>query len=88
MLKGNTVQFILESRMCTQIDSVPEKKEEWVLKCKMGDCSFWCFKVYEDYPSEGTIKRDIQLIMKSFEFYHKHLEIPEFSLQPIVYFLE
>lgn len=75
MLKGNTIQIFVEKV------NHPSKKV-WILRCKIGDCNTCGLKSYNHKPDEDTLKNDAALILKSFQFYHMHLEIPSFNINP------
>lgn len=77
MLKGSSVQFFIEER--TNVYS--KKGREWALNCKIGDCDIWTLKTYNSKPRVKTVEKDTTLILRSFEFYHRHLEIPMFELE-------
>jgi hypothetical protein len=61
---------------------------EYALNIQLGDSDgsfldLWTMKTWESKPSEKTINDTKELIMRSFEFYHRHLHIPQFNINEI-----
>ena len=60
-----------------------ETGTEWVLKAQMVGHQPWVLKTWEKPPSDAIIKEHKTIIMRSFEFYHRHLKIPPFDLSEV-----
>ena len=54
--------------------------KEWALSVKLRDFS-WTIKTWEREPAEKTVEDTKELVMRCFEVYHAHLQIPRFNLK-------
>ena len=57
--------------------------KEWVLYAKLRDHESWVLKTWDKKPTPDMIKDIQEIILRSFEFYHKHLTIPSFKMKII-----
>ena len=54
--------------------------KEWALNTQLVGHEAWTLKTWESKPAEKTIADTKETIMRSFEFYHRHLQIPHFEM--------
>ena len=73
---SNQVQF----RVYKRDNTFAKTGKEWALSVNFVDSAPWVIKTWEKQPAQSTIVDIIDVIMKSFEIYHKHLSIPPFTL--------
>ena len=58
-------------------------KDEWALHAQFADHPHWTLKTWPKEPTKKQKDQAIKLIMRSFEFYHRHLHIPSFRLKDV-----
>ena len=71
---SNEISFTVEKRYVG-------RSAEWALFARFKDCDRWCLYTWDKEPSEKSIKDVKDLVLRSFEVYHRHLEIPPFNLE-------
>ena len=57
--------------------------KEWALNAQLVGHEAWTLKTWESKPAEKTIADTKETIMRSFEFYHRHLQIPHFEMDVV-----
>lgn len=73
----NEVIFRVENRRKTFV----KNGNEWALFVRFVDCSSWCLHTWKNKPTEKEVDCIKKIILRSFEFYHRHLHIPLFNLK-------
>jgi hypothetical protein len=56
-------------------------KGEWALCGNFPGESRWVFCVWDKEPTHKEVLFTKELILRSFEFYHRHLDIPTFTVK-------
>jgi hypothetical protein len=54
--------------------------KEWALNVKIGDHNHWTLKTWDTNPRESAVEDTKEVILRAFEFYHRHLSIPRFKI--------
>lgn len=57
--------------------------KQWILFARIGSRPSWVLKLWENKPTDKEVEDCKTLILRSFEFYHKHLEIPRFEMREV-----
>jgi len=73
---GNKVTFRLYERANTHRKS----GKDWALSIQIYDGESWVMKTWEKKPVQKTIDDTKEIIMRSFEVYHRHIQLPQFDL--------
>ena len=70
------VQFFLRERP----NSFLKSRKDWALSVKIDDKDPWVVEAWAKKPNEHVIENVINLVVRSFEIYHKHIQIPQFKI--------
>ena len=62
-------------------NSYTQSGRDWALCAQLVGHYVWVIKTWEKKPSEETVADTKETIMRAFEFYHKHLQIPYFEME-------
>lgn len=73
---ANKIRFIVYKRINVHC----KNNDEWALDAQFEHRHRWTIKTWEKEPGEKEIDETKEIIIRAFEFYHKHLEIPRFNL--------
>jgi len=57
--------------------------KEWALNAQLIGHYTWTMKTWESKPAEKTVADTIKTILRAFEYYHKHLQIPPFEMEVV-----
>jgi len=72
------VHFSLKER----VNVFTKNRKEWVLIVAL-DRDLWVIFKWEKKPTEEVVKQTEKIVMRSFEVYHRHLQIPPFQMEEI-----
>ena len=72
-----SVTFFVEDRP----NCFAKTGKEWALHAGFDKDNKWTVHTWEAKPSKQAVQDAIDIAMRSFEFYHRHLEIPRFELK-------
>lgn len=56
---------------------------EWALMLQFTGYPSWTLQTWSSKPTQKTVEETLQTMIRSFEFYHRHLSIPRFELEMI-----
>lgn len=73
----NTVKFELIER----IDTFRKGGKEWALTCLIEPDHRWTLCAWGTKPTQVTVAFAKELVLRSFEFYHKHLRLIPFNVK-------
>lgn len=57
--------------------------KEWALHVQLVGYEPWVITTWDSKPSTVTIATTKTIVMRSFEFYHRHLRIPTFKMEDV-----
>jgi hypothetical protein len=57
--------------------------KEWALNAQFVGHEAWTLKTWESKPAEKTVADTKETILRAFEFYHSHLQIPHFEMDVV-----
>ena len=57
--------------------------KEWALNAQFVGHGVWTLKTWESKPAEKTIADTKETILRAFEVYHRHLQIPDFEMDVV-----
>jgi len=67
-----------------RINTFKPSGTEWALYAVFADKvqyrDSWTIKTWDKRPSEETIQEAVEIIIRSFEFYHRSVRIPSFDV--------
>lgn len=70
-------------RVYERPDTFRKSGKEWALSAQLVGHKPWTIKAWEMKPSEALVADTKEIVMRSFEFYHKHLHIPRFEMSVV-----
>jgi len=60
-----------------------KSRKEWALNAQFAGHGAWTLKTWESKPAEKTVADTKETILRAFEFYHSHLQIPHFEMDVV-----
>lgn len=77
----NMIPTHVSFRLYDRRNSFKKSGREWALSAQFKDYQSWVIKIWGNKkPSDEEVEDVKKVVMRSFEFYHRHLQIPDFNM--------